>query len=189
MNRKILAVLLLFPVAVFAADRMISHPSKIVTPLVNNEVKVTNANSTELNSEELAAELKASIKDREGRNNAYAASEITGLWDDDLVKQEVHYFLKTNVLGKLNKYNVNKLNLKESFSRCPSGYEVYVIKNDNKITNEGWMMSSSGCDYDPMAKFRFDINSKKVEVLVSEKAGYLDIDQYLKLYKSVSKDL
>lgn len=190
MNRKILAVLLLSPVLVFAADRMIDLPAKKVHLTSNEEIKIKeNPKDVIINSEELASELKASIKDRDGRNRAYDATEITGLWDDELVKPEVHKFLKTHVLAKLNKHNVHKLNLRESFSRCPSGYEVYIIKNDNKITSEGWMMSSSGCDYDPMARFRFDIPNEKVEVLVSEKAGFLPIDDYLKLYKAVSKDL
>jgi len=190
MNRKFLAVLLLSPVLVFAADKMIDLPAKKAFLNPKEEVKQKdNSNHVIINSEELATELKASIKDRDGRNRAYDATEITGLWDEDLVKPELHKFLKTHVLARLNKHNVHKLNLRESFSRCPSGYEVYVIKNNNKITNEGWMMSSSGCDYDPMAKFRYDVANEKVEVKVSERVGFIEIDEYLKLYKTVLKDL
>lgn len=210
MNRKILAVLLFVPVVAFTADKMIGLKSekspaegkissKAESPnipeakLPVKEEKKTmaddNLNSVEyskINSEELISEMKWSIDHREERQNEYYASEITGVWADKLTKEEKK-FIKNKVIRKLESTNVCKIDLKESFSRCPSGYEAYVIVENDKATNTGFLISNSGCDDDPIAKFRFDLTNDKVEARISPKAGYVPLDDFLKIYRSASK--
>lgn len=210
MNRKILAVLLFVPVVAFTADKMIGLESK-KSPAegkisnkagstsmpegklpVKEEKKMMadeNLNSVELtkvNSEELISEMKWSIDHREERQNEYYAADITGVWADKLTKEEKK-FIKNKVVKKLESTNVCKIDLKESFSRCPSGYEAYVIVENDKVTNTGFLISNSGCDDDPIAKFRFDIANDKVEARISPKAGYVPLDDFLRIYRTASK--
>lgn len=208
MNRKILAVLLVCPVLVFAADRMISYSGKKpnptvkekiasstgvatlkkeVTPEPTNEVTIKEKPKTELSYDDLVAEMKSSIDNREDRQNAYGETESTGLWDDEKINADLSKFLKTHVLNKLSKANVCRVDLQKSFSRCPSGYDVNVIVKDGKVTNEGWLIVENGCDYEPMARFRYDVASAKVDAQISAKAGYVALDDYLKIYKSATK--
>lgn len=210
MNRKILAVLLFVPVVAFTADKMIGLESK-KSPAegkisskgestnipeakipVKEEVKMmaddnmATVEFTKINSEELISEMKWSIEHREERQNEYYAAEITGVWADKLSKDEKK-FIKSKVVRKLETTNVCKIDLKESFSRCPSGYEAYIIVENDKATNTGFLISNSGCDDDPIAKFRFDMTNDKVEARISPKAGYVALDDFLKIYKSASK--
>jgi hypothetical protein len=207
MNRKVLAVLLLCPVLVFAADRMISYSGKQPNPTVKekissstgvadlkkdntpapDDIKIKENPSTELSYDDLVAEMKASITNREDRETAYRETDYTGLWDEEKVNAELNKFLKNHVLTKLTRANVCRVDLQKSFSRCPSGYDVNVIVKDGKVTNEGWLIVENGCDYEPMARFRYDIATAKVDAQISAKAGYVALDDYLKIYKSAQK--
>jgi hypothetical protein len=210
MNRKILAVLLFCPVIAFTADKMIGindakEPAKgktsekILVPSPGQESpkatkkEVTYVNQelvfvTRVNSEELVNEMKKTIQDRETREAAFYSSEYTGTWDDRLTKDETK-FLKSQVIRRLEKHNICSIDLKESFSRCPSGYNAYVIVNNNQPTQQGWLVSNSGCDSDPITMFRYDVALGKVEAKVSDKAGYVTLDDFFRLYKSAKKSL
>jgi hypothetical protein len=209
MNRKILAVLLLCPVLVFAADRMISYSGKKPNPTVkekissstgvanlkngdspatSNNTDIKKGPATELGYDDLVAEMKISISNREDRDAAYHETEYTGLWDDEKVNTELNKFLTSHVLNKLSRANVCRVDLKKSFSRCPSGYDVNVIVKDGKVTNEGWLVVENGCDYEPIARFRYDVASAKVDAQISAKAGYVALDDFLKIYKSATRN-
>jgi hypothetical protein len=196
MNRKILAVLLICPVLVFAADKMMSTTGKKSNPTVKEKINSTAApgtqkklDDTELSSEELVSEMKTSITNREDRQKAFNESDHTGLSDDEKVTVQLSNFLKSNVINKLTRANVCKVDLQKSFSRCPSGYGVNVIVKDGKVTNEGWLIVEKGCDYEPMAKFRYDVPTNKIEAEISAKAGFVSLDDYLKLYRTAQKSL
>ncbi len=202
MNRKILAVLLFCPVVAFTADKMIGindhkEPAKnkitVKTYAITNSSDPSTSNNVlvevnRVNTEELVTEMKKTINDRESREAAFYASDYTGIWGDELTKEEAK-FLKSHVIRKLENHNICSIDLKESFSRCPSGYNAYVILADGKPTNEGWMISNSGCDADPITMFRYDVAAGTVEAKVSDKAGYVSLDDFFKLYKSAKKSL
>lgn len=184
MNRKILAVLLVCPVLFFATDKMIGIAGKH-SPVKNKFVKSENIHiNSNLSNEEIVAEMKATIKDRQGREDAFSKTEYTGLWNDDKMKEEEIKFLRTNLVKKLETKNICTIDVEKSFSRCPSGYDAYVILKEGLVTNEGWMIARSGCDDNPIAMFRYDFKSSTVEAKVSDKVGYVPLDEFCKVYKT-----
>ncbi len=188
MNRKVLAVLFLCPVAFFATNKMIgmAGTTSKTTEKTTQDTYVVNNNF--VSSEEVISEMKESIKDRKGRQKAYRESKYVGLWSDKLNEVQTN-FLKASVVKPLEKNNICTINLERSFSRCPSGYDAVVITKDNQLTNEGWLICRSGCDDNPITMFRFDVIAKTAEAKVSDRIGYISLDEYFKVYKTASADL
>ena len=188
MNHKILAVLFICPVAIFAADKMIG----IAGNSVRTNERTSPTSEIHINSivsnEELVTEMKASIKDRKGREKAFDQTEHEGLWSDKMNEVQRN-FISMNVVKKLEKKNICTIDLERSFSRCPSGYDAVVIVKNNQITNEGWMTAQSGCSDEPIAMFRYDINAKTIEAKVSDKVGYVPLDEFFKIYKTASASI
>ena len=195
MNRKILAVLLVAPVLVFATDRVMTLSGKNTPTAVKEKISapvnenLELAHNSQFTSEEIISEMKASILDREGRQRTFEETDYTGTWDEEKVKGDLGKFVKARVVNQLERNNICSIDLKKSFSRCPSGYDAYIIVQDDHITNEGWMIARSGCDFDPIAKFRYDMPASKVEAKVSDKVGYLPLDEFFKVYKAAAKSL
>jgi len=182
MNKLILAAAVALPVAFFAVDKNSASFSADSKKSDRTEVIAEDHTTSFVGDEVLVSELKMSIANKEARQEEYYNADIQGLWSDDL-KKETTSFLKNKVVKKMEKANVCSIDLKESFSRCPSGYNAYVIMNNGQATNEGYIVSNSGCDSDPLAKIRFDVPSQKVECFISAKAGYVGLDDFLALYK------
>ena len=112
-----------------------------------------------------------------GHNRQYAYG-LTMFENDDLKN-----WLFKEVKTRLEDSNPMSLNLAEQFSRCPSGYHVFVVTKDEQPTNEGWIAEDSGCWDRPVTKFRYDFAAKTVEADAGE-LGYLPIDKFLRLLKA-----
>ena len=188
MNRKILAVLLVCPVLFFATDKMIGIAGKhapVKDKFVKSEKIHINSNLT---NQEIVAEMKATIMDRPGREDAFSKTDNTGLWNA-VMKEEETNFIRTNLVKKLESKNICTIDIEHSFSRCPSGYDAYVILKDGKPTNEGWMIARSSCDDEPVAMFRYDFKAGTMEGKVSEKVGYVPFDEFCKIYKTAKSGM
>lgn len=194
MNRKVLAALIICPVLFLATDKVIgitgtstSLKDIIVTHSGDDDLSsVSNANFT---NEELLLEMKASILNRKGREKEFSETEFTGRWDKEKLGDELVTFLESKVVHKLETENLCTINLQNSFSRCPSGYDAYVITKDTKVTNEGWLMANSGCDGEAIARFRYDVANNTIEAKISDKAGFVPLDDFCKIYKAAKNDL
>lgn len=194
MNRKVLAALIICPVLFLATDKVIGITG---TSTSLKDIIVNNSNENDLSSishsnftnEELLSEMKGSILNRKGREKEFSESEFTGRWDKETLGADLVKFLDNKVVHKLEMENLCTINLQNSFSRCPSGYDAYVITKDTKITNEGWLMANSGCDGDAIAKFRYDVANNTIEAKISDKAGYVPFDDFCKIYKAAKNDL
>lgn len=197
MNRKVLAALLVVPVLFFATEKVIgltNNTSTVKEKISNSsfseekstDLKIFHSNLT---NEELVNEMKSTILNRKGREKQFDASDYTGTWDEEKLGTNVRNLIRTKVVDKLTTLNICTINVQKSFSRCPSGYDAYVILKDGKVTNEGWMMASSGCDMEPIAMFRYDVNTSAVEGKISDVAGYVPLEEFCKIYKTAKKDL
>lgn len=182
MNRKILAVFIVAPMVVFASDKILNIKHNTIYIQANQQIEEIHSNAI-INDEEMVTEMKISIKDMKGREKAFSASNYVSLWSA-YIKDDERKFIQANVIKKLEAKNICKIDLKHSFSRCPSGYDAVVISRDKVVTNEGWIICRSGCDQDPITKFRYDVKAGAVECKISDKAGYVSIDEYCKLYKT-----
>jgi hypothetical protein len=197
MNRKFLAAIMVVPVLFFATERVIGinekklHEHEAVTPNagVNKPLDNEKIFNTNFTNEELMVEMKATILNRKGREKEFDQTEYATQWDEEKLGAPTIKFLKTHVVKKLEVNNICVLDLQKSFSRCPSGYEAFVIVNNGTVTNEGWLLANSGCDREPIAMFRYDVSTSMVEGKISNKAGYLPMDDFCKLYKAAKKDL
>ena len=186
MNIKILAVLIACPVLFFAADKMLAINGN------DNPTKEESSKSTEIkvnskfNNEEIIAEMKLTIKDIEGREKAFSDANRVSIWSDE-ISDDREKFIRAKLIKKLETENICSIDLERSFSRCPSGYNAYVVMKDDKVTNEGWFTSSSGCDSEPIAMFRYDVAASTMEAKVSEKIGYVPFDEFCKIYRTAKK--
>ncbi len=194
MNRKVLAALIICPVLFLATDKVIgitgtstSLKEIIVNNSDNNDLSTISHNN--YTNEELLSEMKGSILNRKGREKEFSETECIGRWDEEALGAELVKFLKNKVVHKLETENLCTINLQNSFSRCPSGYDAHVITKDTKITNQGWLMANSGCDGDAIAKFRYDVANNMIEAKISDKAGYVPLDDFCKIYKAAKNDL
>lgn len=188
MNRKILVALFLCPVAIFGATRVLDLTGGTIEVGDSDTTTSEFHNTTFLTDQELLIEMRESIKDRQGREDAYRNFDVEGTWSDKLNEVQ-STFIKNHVLKPLISKNICTINVEKSFSRCPSGYDAVVIIKDGKATNEGWMISRSGCDEDPVAMFKYDVVAKTVQAKVSDKVGFIPLDDYFKLYESANKNL
>ncbi len=109
----------------------------------------------------------------ENRQYVYENEENAD-WQNWLVK---------NVKTPLENANPMSLNLAERFSRCPSGYHVFVVTKDDQPTNEGWIAEDSGCWDRPITKFRYDFAAKTVEADAGE-LGFMPLNDFIKLLKA-----
>jgi hypothetical protein len=194
MNRKVLAALIICPVLFLATDKVIgitgtSTSLKEIIVNNNNDNDLSSISNSNFTNEELLSEMKASILNRKGREKEFSETEFTGRWDNEMLGTELVTFLNKKVVHTLETQNICTINLQNSFSRCPSGYDAYVITKDTKITNEGWLMANSGCDGDAIAKFRYDVANNTVEAKISDKAGFVPLDDFCKIYKAAQNDL
>jgi hypothetical protein len=197
MNRKFFAAIMIVPVLFFATERVIGinekklNEKEAVNPNagVNKPLGTDNILSDNFTNEELMVEMKATILNRKGREKQFDASEYTSRWDEEKLGATTAKFISTHVVKKLEANNICGMDLQKSFSRCPSGYDAYVVLNNGTITNEGWLLANQGCDMEPIAMFRYDVSKSMVEGKISDKAGYLPIDDFCKLYKAAKKDL
>ena len=187
MNRKLLSFLLVIPVVVFASDKILHMDIKNSSLGANTQIDEIHSDAI-INDDEMVTEMKILIKDLKGREKAFRESKYISVWDQQ-VNDEQRTFLRNNVVKKLESKNICQLDLQKSFSRCPSGYDAVVITKDKVITSEGWMICRSGCDENPITKFRFDTKTGLVECKVSDKAGYLKLDDFCKLYKTAKASM
>jgi hypothetical protein len=102
---------------------------------------------------------------------------------DDEENDELKNWLFKEVKTRLEDSNPMSLNLAEQFSRCPSGYHVFVVTKDEQPTNEGWIAEDSGCWDRPVTKFRYDFAAKTVEADAGE-LGFMPMDKFFKLLKA-----
>jgi hypothetical protein len=188
MNRKVLAALLVFPVVVFASDKIFHISDKISSSSANSNLEEITSHTSFINDEEMVLEMKIAIKDKKGREKAFQESECINMWDEQ-VKPEERKLIKDDLIDKLQSKNICSIDVKRSFSRCPSGYDAVIITNDKVVTKEGWMLCRSGCDSEPIAKFRYDVKAGTIEAKVSDKAGYIGLDDFCKLYKTAKASM
>ncbi len=114
--------------------------------------------------------------------DAHDYSQRMYIYDDE-ENDDLKNWLFKEVKTRLEDSNPMSLNLAEQFSRCPSGYHVFVVTKDEQPTNEGWIAEDSGCWDRPVTKFRYDFAAKTVEADAGE-LGYLPIDKFLRLLKA-----
>ena len=194
MNRKVLAAIIICPVLFLATDKVIGitgNSTNLKEIIVSNsdENALSSVSNSQFTNEELLAEMKGSILNRKGREKEFSESEYTGRWDKEKLGDDLVKFLDKKVINTLETQNICTINLQNSFSRCPSGYDAYVITKDNRITNEGWLMANSGCDGDAIAKFRYDVANNIVEAKISNKTGFIPLEDFCKIYKAAKNDL
>lgn len=194
MNRKVLAAIIICPVLFLATDKVIGitgNSSNLKEIIVSNsdENALSSVSNSQFTNEELLAEMKGSILNRKGREKEFSESEYTGRWDKEKLGDDLVKFLDKKVINTLETQNICTINLQNSFSRCPSGYDAYIITKDNRITNEGWLMANSGCDGDAIAKFRYDVANNIVEAKISNKTGFIPLEDFCKIYKAAKNDL
>jgi hypothetical protein len=77
----------------------------------------------------------------------------------------------------------------EMFSRCPSGLraKVYQLAED-KDSGEGFLTRARGCRMLPISRFRYDVSEKSITLWVSDDAGYVSVDKWVKAYKAYEKE-
>jgi hypothetical protein len=105
---------------------------------------------------------------------------------DERISEEARALLEAKVMTPLEVANLFGISLKESFSRCPSGYHITVIADENNLlTNEGYMVRDQGCWDRPIARYRYDVATQEVAVLVSDKTS-IGLGEFFRLYKKAS---
>lgn len=117
----------------------------------------------------------------EGGSEEY--QEVNRLWSgNEQLSATTQKFLDKYVEQVLEEANPFGMNLERSFSRCPSGYNVVVIADENfEPTDEGFMIHNEGCWDRPIAKFRYDVAAKSVDVVLSE--GTVSLKRFLELFE------
>jgi len=193
MNRRILATLIVIPVAAFASAKIIGSssnflPSSVKSSLISTTDENVKVDGKVLTNEELIDEMKLSIQDREGRQAKYQDMNIKWLYEEGITDDR-QKFIQAKLIKKVEAENICSIDLQKSFSRCPSGYEATLVADGTKLTNEGWLLASSGCDMEPVAMFRYDVAANTMEAKVSDRVGYVSINDFCKIYKAASKSL
>lgn len=77
------------------------------------------------------------------------------------------------------------LNLERSFSRCGTGYNVYVPQEATEETNEAVMVYQSGCMDYVIAELRFDVAGSNIQAKISDEVGFVPINTFFKVLKEV----
>lgn len=207
MNRKMFALLLLLPVAVFATDKLTStadgggKEKRKAAPDAQAAAAGTGQAEAEapagpslvatlqeepprqaqrLDTRAAIQEVRAMLEDIEGQQYE---GELIYPRQPEMGKERTAWLL-ANVKTPLEKANPVGIDIERAFSRCPSGYRVTVVAQDGRPTNEGWLIADRGCMDQAMGKFRYDMQAGTVEVKAGPTLGYLPLDQYLKLYKA-----
>ncbi len=212
MTRKTLGILVLTPVLFFVIDKTVAHDgggknksAKSTTqqtvgksPVIGSQAGATELQTLQASGESMenameGAKASREVKVKQLKNTIayYETSEATDhyyqanrLWENDDLLSEGEKAAMKMVHEKLRKVNPEKISAR-SFSRCPSGYQVTVIADENgKPTTSGYLVFENGCDENVMGVFRYDVANEKIEVLVSEEIGYVEVDEYLELYKA-----
>lgn len=77
----------------------------------------------------------------------------------------------------------------DSFSRCPSGIDqlAYILADD-KTTGEGYVTRYIGCRSTCLSLFRFNTATQTVTMWVSDDAGFVSVDNWVKAYKLYQQD-
>lgn len=214
MNPKILAALLLIPVAVFATDRIVStshdgggkEKQKSLTNQpapTGNQVSAESAteqqavataivpetkHAVRLDTREAVDAVKALLDSLENGSepflNEYERAYVHA--SSDAASADTLNFLMKQVLRPLKDVNPMTIRLDRSFSRCPSGYHVEMLTKEGRPTSNGIMVVDDGCWDRPIGIFRYDMITHNVEVQAGEGLGYLPLDQYLKLLKAAN---
>ncbi len=211
MNRKIFAALLIFPVALFATDRFVSTPggggkgknkTKQATVQTTNQagiaapvqqqtvlheqetepVKVSSAEAT--NFEFMVKELTASLDKMDEEKDGIFDREIESVKYSKNLDPKTADNLK-KLLGRLRKENPINLDFSRSFSRCGTGYNIYVFKGETVKINEAAMIYHSGCRDVVISKIQYDENASNITAKISDKVGYVPINTFFKVLKEV----
>lgn len=216
MNRKTLVILLVLPLLVFAADqaftafrsdggdkkkdkqeqKMIQEPSQEAqavqdealeaNPAIKNSEAVVKA-SKKMSQAELIREI---VAEQDNINATYASLDYSEdmVWrGHESIAEATRKWLDKKLMAVMEKIDPMTLDLSESFGRCPSGYYYSILtEKDGKPTRSGWLIMEQGCDDQPMGLFRYDEAMTKVEVRVSDEAGYVPLKDYLRILKKIN---
>lgn len=224
MNRKLFALLLLIPIAIFATDRLTAtntpdggdkekktaqatekaNPAKAIVAQEASQgqstadvaVKPTKTEAQQQASEKktdpaidksnatMVDEIKASLSTMtETYYEDQSNNNVLWVGSDELGK-DLSTWLENHVERPLRKANPMKVNLENSFSRCPSGYHILVLASEGGPSNEGWLIGADGCMDEPIGKFRYDVTANTVKVHIGTTDQLVGLSQYFQLYKS-----
>jgi hypothetical protein len=77
----------------------------------------------------------------------------------------------------------------DSFSRCPSGIDqlVYTL-SDDKTSGEGYVTRYMGCRSVRLSLFRYNTVTQSVSMWVSDDAGFVSVENWVKAYKLYQQD-
>jgi hypothetical protein len=222
MNKKLLTLLLILPVALFAADKALGHDTpgggkektrrKATEQVQVKAEPVAEAETATLQAEQTnattishsvqtsestttdhgadlkreIADLKASFDDQEGAEYQ-RYNDAAQIWlGDERLSADTREFLEKKALAPFKAANLFGINLEKSFSRCPSGYHITVVENEEgQVTDEGYLVRDQGCWDRPVARFRYNVAAEEVAVFVSPTVN-IGLDEFLKLYKKAS---
>lgn len=209
MNRKTLVILLVLPLIVFGADQAFTafrsdgggkdknKPKQEVIQQPSIEANSANGNESKkadkpakavkkMSMSELLREIKAEKPNSEEEYYSLDYSEDLIWRGDKSIAKATRKWLDENLKQTMDKIDPMTFDLSGSFGRCSSGYYYNILAGtDGEPTREGWMIMEEGCDDKPMGRFRYDQAMTKIEVRVSEDAGYIPLKEYLRALKKI----
>jgi hypothetical protein len=139
--------------------------------------------------EEMLAEMKTTILNEEALEKEMDSTEVLPYYAEN-ISLKVELLIKNKLIRKIRNKNIASIyRTWNIFSRCPSGYNAVVIADQGAPTAYGWMLVSKGCRTLPISKFKYDIKNNSIEAMVSDKVGYIPLDEFIILYKMANLEL
>lgn len=119
--------------------------------------------------------------DEEMRAQQYAWEDRDWVWRTKLPPAH-RKFVEQSVLAVVRDVDPAQFRVDRIMSRCPSGYDLVVFKEDGQLSNEGELLVEEGCHERSMGTFRYDLASGEVHVKITDEIGYLSLEEYVPLY-------
>ena len=198
MNKRLFSLLILIPFLLFMADQALSNPGP------GDKRKQRKAAKA---AAEAQAANSSAITQEEGFSRDYSARETARLKnyfdtqgmkkfvyrkfkyvDPEQVPEPVQTLVTDSLIDVME--DMDPVNLYEGDyypSRCWTGYRYGILANSNGgKPYRGLLCASRRCNTWEVAYFRFDLPTRKIEVKLPLGKGYVGVEEYARLRKTVS---